>query len=1371
MAAESSAHEVGYTIGQLLWLCIPLTVFLYQAKRLSDSGRSRFATTGLMLWAAGIFIALIASIMQNELNASGRLVIGIAVLMWFALQVGSIIMTVIGYYETLRRKHRKTGLNIAVWSTILSLPVVSLVGLAGWERIKAQAVADGFIQTEPQTSERDKRLYLERPEYNFSIEVPETGWSEFNPKKFNPAITVWVQNPRKQLNMMVIAEPIGFDLSDLSPFEQAVRIGLETQMHSVDFGDFQDALVGGRIVRRAEARGVIGIQKFNYVYHLFEENQVLYQLIAMANGENSLDGRKKELDMLVASFQILDDKRFPNVGDGDTLSQFSIKELGVSGSIKQGGWISFDVAEPEKTHLVGGAAHVGGSGIGVMAIPDIDPDESLKPLASGFLRGMEFELENMQYEVNRHQLLGGLPAYEYRFSQIADGLTYNYTLRVTCAGTTGIAVAGWWLNNKGESIVRELIEGLEIDTNILSQLSAPEGAPRRDLATMLNGIGLSHYNDSRYGNAMAYFIRAYEMNPEMRITLQNVAYAGKFAENYKAAVEFIAERIDLADDAMEIQVAYAEVLARMGRLEEAYSIALEAYTSGYVDDDELLTLIDIFLEVDDYERAVGLTRAAVTTTPSLKRTSWLVTVLRLSGDLDAAEAALKLGVEEYGEKPLLEEEASAIYLAKGEPKLALEVVDRWVETHGESVNTYDQRISALIHLDWLADAKCVVAEGLEVYPGNALLLDSQRWLLAQIGEDDVNLISKPIEPVSMPKEVQILATQASKRDWPENWREKSSVYDYRITNYAYDPELPLRTTDRCRVRVLDRAAMEQLGTLRFEFDRSTERIYINYIRVLGEDGSILWEQQRDSFYVAENSDGEMATDRVTVYAPVASLKAGSILEWETTWESVSKDENFPFKSILFASATPRKEQIVTVSGAVDQLLFEAKKLEWIEIDDSNTFGWRLADKDSFHWESNLPELTSFLPFLRLSAKGLKWESIVKDYYSDIEDKLVADETIHAVVDAQDLDGLSNYEKVEKLFKLMQNRVVYKALEFGSRGVIPLSARETWENRYGDCKDQTILMLQFLNALEIPAYPLLISTDESLVESMPSMDQFNHMIVYVPSLEEQQFIDVVNLNFKFGSGPPTGLGGRHGLVITEDGGSIVKLPQYRYSLEKPVAEVNSEIVVSQEDPEAVIAHEVLELNGYYGMWMRNTLLELDRDRYKSEIQNYINRYLPKGGEFRSVLIEKLKNSAQPIRLEVKYSFPLPESEVLEYRPLWEQYYLDMESSATRIHPYQLNYPFSIRSKVRCEKALALDFCNKEDHSKLRKDGVLNFRWEKTTANQKDKVTLADSELVVSIGWKAGQLSPKAYHKFFSLIGQIEEASARQLKWTDFKVVSP
>ena len=232
----------------------------------------------------------------------------------------------------------------------------------------------------------------------------------------------------------------------------------------------------------------------------------------------------------------------------------------------------------------------------------------------------------------------------------------------------------------------------------------------------------------------------------------------------------------------------------------------------------------------------------------------------------------------------------------------------------------------------------------------------------------------------------------------------------------------------------------------------------------------------------------------------------------------------------------------------------------------------------------------------------------------------------------------------------------------------------------------------------------------IIESMPSMDQFDHMIVYVPSLEEQPFIDGVDANFEFGSGPPTGLGGRLGLVIAEDGGSIVKLPQYRYSLENPVAQVSSEICVSSEAAEVVIAHEVLELNGYYGMWMRNTLLNLDRERYESEIQDYINRYLPKGGEFRSVVVGELKNPARPLRLEVKYSFPLSESGFLEYCPLWEQYYLDMESSSTRIHPYQLNYPFSIRSKVRCEEELTLDFSNREDHRKLRKDGVLNYRWE-------------------------------------------------------------
>ena len=53
---------------------------------------------------------------------------------------------------------------------------------------------------------------------------------------------------------------------------------------------------------------------------------------------------------------------------------------------------------------------------------------------------------------------------------------------------------------------------------------------------------------------------------------------------------------------------------------------------------------------------------------------------------------------------------------------------------------------------------------------------------------------------------------------------------------------------------------------------------------------------------------------------------------------------------------------------------------------------------------------------------------------------------------------------------------YKAIEFGSRGRVPNFTMEIVGNRYGDCKDHSLLFYQLLRAIDEPAELVLVSTD-------------------------------------------------------------------------------------------------------------------------------------------------------------------------------------------------------------------------------------------------------------------------------------------------------
>lgn len=82
-------------------------------------------------------------------------------------------------------------------------------------------------------------------------------------------------------------------------------------------------------------------------------------------------------------------------------------------------------------------------------------------------------------------------------------------------------------------------------------------------------------------------------------------------------------------------------------------------------------------------------------------------------------------------------------------------------------------------------------------------------------------------------------------------------------------------------------------------------------------------------------------------------------------------------------------------------------------------------------------------------------------------------------------------------KLVQQDVRYVYVGLDGGNLLPASADQTWERRYGDCKGKTALLLALLGELGIAAEPVLVNTsglDDGLNDRLPSPRMFDHVLV-------------------------------------------------------------------------------------------------------------------------------------------------------------------------------------------------------------------------------------------------------------------------------------
>jgi hypothetical protein len=220
---------------------------------------------------------------------------------------------------------------------------------------------------------------------------------------------------------------------------------------------------------------------------------------------------------------------------------------------------------------------------------------------------------------------------------------------------------------------------------------------------------------------------------------------------------------------------------------------------------------------------------------------------------------------------------------------------------------------------------------------------------------------------------------------------------------------------------------------------------------------------------------------------------------------------------------------------------------------SKTYRWEVNNLSPIVWEPNAPEPGNTLPEVHVALDKFRIEDYMgsmqswKEYGTFLYKLAQGSETLPEELIAEIKPLLANTknnrEKIEVLYRFMQDRTRYVSVQLGIGGWRPFPASYVYKNKYGDCKALSNFMRSMLQYAGIKAYNVVIENHEmpaNLDEGFPADPPFNHMVLYVP--EEKIWLECTSNTF-----PVNYLGAensnRQVLLVTEQGGQIIKTPVY------------------------------------------------------------------------------------------------------------------------------------------------------------------------------------------------------------------------------------
>jgi hypothetical protein len=178
--------------------------------------------------------------------------------------------------------------------------------------------------------------------------------------------------------------------------------------------------------------------------------------------------------------------------------------------------------------------------------------------------------------------------------------------------------------------------------------------------------------------------------------------------------------------------------------------------------------------------------------------------------------------------------------------------------------------------------------------------------------------------------------------------------------------------------------------------------------------------------------------------------------------------------------------------------------------------------------------------------GRSWAAIADSYAKIVDQRMESeflDEIVKEILSEPTVRNPESIEgKVTQLVQWIRQNIRYTGVVLGSAAIVPARSSTILGRRFGDCKDQSALLVGMLRATGIDAHVALVNVDTIRfpMPAIPCLNTFNHAIVVIRNPSGDLWIDPTNMGSTVHSIPGR-LQGRYALIASPDSQDLTVVP--------------------------------------------------------------------------------------------------------------------------------------------------------------------------------------------------------------------------------------
>ena len=530
-------------------------------------------------------------------------------------------------------------------------------------------------------------------------------------------------------------------------------------------------------------------------------------------------------------------------------------------------------------------------------------------------------------------------------------------------------------------------------------------------------------------------------------------------------------------------------------------------------------------------------------------------------------------------------------------------------------------------------------QALEVYKK----IKKKEW--AGLGDERSNTIEKQVETLNIASISPETAKLISQAPGQELYPQAGALILSCDEKIEVQPDNTQVSSLHYLIKILNERGKENFSESHIEYDSTYEKVELEYARTIRPDGAVFEVGSRHIRDFSRYMEFPLYSNARIFIISFPEISEGAVVEYKAR---IYRSQLVNKKDFVFSYPLQAQEPIIRANFSVS--FPQERTLHINNINDNyNGFGadlkpdiqkkdkeliyeWKFKDIPQIIPESSMPPEVEINPTMLISTFK-SWKEVYDWWWPLARDKIKADASIKEKVRELTMNARSEEDKARGIYNFCAQKIRYVAVAYGQAGYEPHKAEDIFRNKYGDCKDQAILLVTMLKEAGLIAWPVLIPTKEyyNLNEDFPAIF-FNHCIAALSLKGEVVFLDPTAETCSFGDLPVDDQG-RKVIIFKDSGYKIQTIPFL------PAARnlISQRLNIQVNEDETITAEKTVLTGGMYDQaqryWLLYTPPELVEETLKEKIQD-----VSIGARLKGYDIKNQDNLNEPIRLHYTFSGP-------------------------------------------------------------------------------------------------------------------------------------